>query len=78
MTVPAKTVQKILKSYYDLRFENSLSGVSKFRQSLARNLDITISEKALRRILKDSSLYQGYYTRRKNIFHRKIYARGVG
>ena len=76
--ISQKKVKKILDAYYDLQFPNSYGGVAEFRKSLKNNRGIEISQRALRNILKNESLYQAFYVRKKTLFDRHLYARGVG
>ena len=69
--------KKILQKYYTLKFPASFGGVSAFRQSLKDNLNIEISQAALRRILKSSTQYQVNVVKPKKFKTQKNYSRGV-
>ena len=45
---------------------------------MVKNLNIDVSEPVVRKILKDTALYQAHFPRRKNLFTRHLYLRGVG
>ena len=49
---------EILKAYFDLHFPGSFQSVSKFREALARKLGINVTQKTLRKVLKDNAYYQ--------------------
>ena len=64
--VNKKTRAKIIKNYTNLRFPGSYQGVSTFRQSLKDNLNIDITHKALRKILKSFLPFQVNILKPKN------------
>ena len=55
--------KKILTFYFDLKYPGSYQSVSKFRNALRPTSNITISEAALRKLLKDNAWYQSNVTR---------------
>ena len=75
--VSRKLREKILRSYYTLKFPGSFQGVSTFRESLKNNLKIDISHSALRKILKSSLPYQVNITKSNRFPTRANYSRGV-
>ena len=75
--VNKKTRAKIIKNYTNLRFPGSYQGVSTFRQSLKDNLNIDITHKALRKILKSFLPFQVNILKPKKFKKRANYSRGV-
>ena len=75
--VSCKLKEKILKKYYELWFPGSLQGVATFRESLKKNLNIKISQSALRKILKSSLPFQVNLIKAKKFPTRANYSRGV-
>ena len=75
--VNKKTRAKIIKNYTNLRFPGSFQGVSTFRQSLKDNLNIDITHKALRKILKSFLPFQVNILKPKKFKKRANYSRGV-
>ena len=59
-------------------FPNSYSSPVTFRESLVRNLNLDVSVATVRKILKDTALYQAHFPRRKNLYTRHLYLRGSG
>ena len=76
--VSQKLAKKILNAYYDIRFPGSFGGVPVFRKSLQKNRGITISHRALQRLLKSSLHYQVNVTKAKRFKTRPFYSQGVG
>ena len=76
--VSQKLAKKILNAYYDIRFPGSFGGVPVFRKSLQKNQGITISHRALQRLLKSSLHYQVNVTKAKRFKTRPFYSQGVG
>ena len=76
--VSKKLANLILKKYYTLSFAGSFSGVKTFQKSLKDNLDIDISQNALRRLLKSSVHYQTNFIKKSKFQKRKLYSAGVG
>ena len=74
--VNKKTRAKIIKNYTNLRFPGSYQGVSTFRQSLKDNLNIDITHKALRKILKSFLPFQVNILKPKKFKKRANYSRG--
>ena len=74
--VNKKTRAKIIKNYTNLRFPGSFQGVSTFRQSLKDNLNIDITHKALRKILKSFLPFQVNILKPKKFKKRANYSRG--
>ena len=75
--VNKKTRAKIIKNYTNLRFPGSYQGVSTFRQSLKDNLNIDVTHKALRKILKSFLPFQVNILKPKKFKKRANYSRGV-
>ena len=70
--------KEIFSHYFDLKYPASFGSVQKFREALQRESNITISEKALRKLLKDNAWYQSNVTRPKKFLTRKFSGTGVG
>ena len=75
--VTKKLAKKILKHYYTASFPGSFQGVEVFRKSLKTNADISISHRALRRVLKSSLSYQVNIKKPKKFKTRALYSKGV-
>ena len=71
-------IDKIYKAYFDLYFPGSFQSIAKFQEALARKLDIKVTRKTLRKILKDNAYYQTNVTRPKKFLTRKFQTHGVG
>ena len=76
--VTKKLAKLILKKYYTLSFPASYMGVKPFQKSLKDNLDINISQDALRRLLKSSVHYQTNFMKKGKFQKRKLYSAGLG
>ena len=76
--VSKKLTKKILNAYFNLWFLGSYQGIPVFRKSLQEKLGITISHRALQRLLKSSLHYQVNVTKAKRFKRRPFYSRGVG
>ena len=70
--------KKIFSHYFDLKYPGSFQSVQKFKDALQRESNITISEKALRKLLKDNAWYQSNVARPKKFLTRKFSGTGVG
>ena len=77
MKVKKSVIRKILTAYFDLKFPASFQSVSKFKESLKRNLNIDISHYQLRKILKNNAYYQSNITKKSKFLMRKLYTQGV-
>ena len=71
-------IRSILTHYFDLSFPASLQSIRKFHAAIQKKLNIKISERALRKILKNNAWYQTNVTRPKKFLMRKHYSQGVG
>lgn len=68
----------ILKKYQDPSFPASYQSVKKFKEALKSQLNIDVSYRTLRSILKSNLLYQTHVTLPKKFKTRKVYSQGVG
>ena len=71
-------VRSIISHYFDLSFPGSYQSVRKFQTAIQKKLKIKISERALRKILKDNAWFQVNVTRPKKFPMRSFYTRGSG
>ena len=71
-------VRSIISHYFDLSFPGSYQSVKKFHTAIQKKLKIKISERALRKILKDNAWFQVNVTRPKKFPMRSFYTRGSG
>ena len=78
MVVDERTKQRVLQSYFDLEFPASFQSIAKFRNALSRNLNIHLSEKDIRTILRSNLDYVSTIVKPKRFRTLKYYARGVG
>ena len=76
--VSKKDRKKILDAYFDLRFPRSYGSPTSFHEAVRRKLGLNVSLATVKKILKDTVFYQVHYPRRKNLFTRHLYLRGVG
>lgn len=71
-------VSKVLKSYFNPSFPGSFSAINKFRAGLKEKLDIDLSYREVRNILKRNLWYQTSVVKVKRFPTRKVYSQGVG
>ena len=71
-------VRAILNNYFDLSFPASYQSVRKFHKAIQKKLKIKISERSLRKILKNNAWFQVNVTRPKKFLMRRFYSRGSG
>ena len=66
----------ILKKYYDITFPGSYSGIRVFKKALKSELNLDVSYKRVRNILKSSQTYQTSFFKRKKFPRRRILCSG--
>ena len=71
----SSTIKKIVEKYYSLDFPGSYGGINTFKEALKAHLNIDVSQRALRKILRNEVHYQVHYPK-KSLFSRTNYARG--
>lgn len=79
MEINKATKRIILNSYFDLNFPASYSSLPRFKKALKQELNIDISTKSLRTLMKNNLHYQRFLKKPKNGFLlRRMYSDGVG